>query len=83
MEVLQNKKPTKKVYKRKEVGKRSYRVKVSASASKNKKYTFSNFSDSPLHLLIRVDTQILKKLAPDSDAAADANNVFPVPEKLL
>lgn len=42
--------------------------------------TFINFSDSPLHLLMRVDMQILKNIAPDSEAAAEANRVFPVPE---
>ena len=43
------------------------------------KSTRTNFSESPLHLLTRVEAEILKNVVSHSDATALANNVLPVP----
>ena len=39
----------------------------------------TNFSESPLHLLTRVDADMLKKVVLHSEATAFARRVFPVP----
>jgi hypothetical protein len=39
----------------------------------------TSFSESPLHLLTKVDADILKNVVWHSEATAFANRVFPVP----